>query len=154
MSMSTSSEIVDRLQADIKDAMRARDTARTTALRMFANAIQVEAKAKLRDLSDDEVITVLQRERKRRIEAAESFDQGGAEERAAAERTEAGWLDSYLPEPLDADALAALVDEVVTSLGASSMRDMGPVMKELTARVAGRADGSTLSGAVRARLQG
>lgn len=145
-------ELLEAIQADVKDAMRARDTDRTTALRMFVAAVQNEAKAKLRDLSMQEQIAILSREKKKRVEAAELYDQGGAADKAAAERSQIEMLDKYLPAQLGADELARLVAEAVAETGASSPKEMGAVMKALMPKVAGRADGKAVSAAVQAAL--
>lgn len=145
--------LLERLQADVKDAMKARDSDRVQSLRMFVNSVQTEAKSKLRDLSDDEVVTVLQREKKKRVEAAEAFESGGHPDRAAAEREQAAMLDAYLPAQLSDDELAALVAEAVAETGASGPSDMGTVMKAVMPKVAGRADGKAVSGAVSKALR-
>ncbi len=145
-------ELLEQIQADVKDAMRARDTERTTALRMFVAAVQNEAKAKLRDLSTEEQIAILSREKKKRVEAAELYDQGGAADKAAAERSQIEMLDKYLPAQLGADELAALVAEAVAESGATSPQQMGLVMKALMPKVAGRADGKAVSAAVQSAL--
>ena len=146
--------LLERLQADVKDAMRARDSDRVQSLRMFVNSVQAEAKSKLRDLSDDEVVTVLQREKKKRVEAAEAFDAGGHPDRAAAEREQVAMLDSYLPEQLSDEELAAIVAEAIAETGASDPSQMGAVMKAVMPKVAGRADGKAVSGAVSKALRG
>ncbi len=146
--------LLDRLQADVKDAMKARDSDRVQSLRMFVNSVQTEAKAKLRDLSDDEVVTVLQREKKKRVEAAEAFEAGGHPDRAQAERAQATMLDSYLPEQLSDDELAAIVRDAIAETGASDPSQMGAVMKAVMPKVAGRADGKAVSAAVSSALRG
>lgn len=146
--------ILERIQADTKQAMKDRDTARVQVLRLFVNALQVEAKTKLRDLDAAEEIAVLQRQKKQRIEAAEAFDGGGHPDRAAEERSQAAVLDDYLPEQLSDEELEALVRAVVEEVGATSPKEMGAVMKVLVPRIAGRADGKVVSGAVQAALRG
>jgi uncharacterized protein YqeY len=145
--------LLDRLQADVKDAMKARDSGRVQSLRMFVNAVQGEAKDKLRDLTDDEVVTVLQRERKKRVEAAEAFEAGGHPDRAAAEREQSAMLDAYLPEQLTPEQLDDLVRTAISEAGAEGPSDMGAVMKVLMPKVAGRADGKAVSGAVSKALR-
>ena len=146
--------LLDRLQSDVKEAMKARDSDRVQSLRMFVNSVQTEAKSKLRDLSDDEVVTVLQREKKKRVEAAEAFEAGGHPDRAEAERTQAAMLDEYLPEQLSDEELQALVAAAIAETGASAPSDMGTVMKAVMPKVAGRADGKAVSSAVGAALRG
>jgi uncharacterized protein len=151
--MPAMSQLLERIQADVKDAMRARDAERVQSLRMFVNAVQGEAKAKLRELSDDEVVAVLQRERKKRVEAAEAFESGGHPDRGAAEREQAEMLDAYLPEELSPRELDELVTSAIAEVGAAGPSDMGAVMKAVMPRVAGRADGKAVSGAVSRALR-
>lgn len=145
--------LLDRLQNDVKDAMKARDSERVQSLRLFVNAVQNEAKAKLRDLQDDEVVTVLQREKKKRIEAAEAFEAAGHADRAATERDQAALLEGYLPEQLEARQLDDLVRSAIVEVGAEGPSDMGAVMKAVMPKVAGRADGKAVSSAVSRALR-
>lgn len=144
--------LLDQLQSDVKSAMKARDSGRVQTLRMFVNALQTEAKAKLRDLDTAEEVQVLQREKKRRLEAAAAFDDAGSAERASQERSQAALLDGYLPQQLSEAELDNLVNEAIAEVGASGPRDLGAVMKAVMPRVAGRADGAAISGAVRRKL--
>ena len=146
--------LLDRLQYDVKEAMKARDSDRVQSLRMFVNSVQNEAKSKLRDLEDTEVVAVLQREKKKRVEAAEAFEAGGHPDRAAAEREQAALLDGYLPEQLSDEELDALVGEAIAEIGAEGPQAMGAVMKAVMPKVAGRADGKAVSGAVNRALRG
>src|SRR5215203_1990338 len=141
------STILERVQQDTRDAMKAGDRERVGALRMIANALQQEAK----EGKDDEV-TVLRRERKRRIEAATAFREGGGDERAAAEEAEAELIGDYLPAELSDEELAELVDAAISEAGASEAKDMGKVMSAVMPKVDGRADGKRVSAAVRERL--
>ncbi len=144
----------ERLQSDLTTAMRARDLTRTATLRMALTAISTAEVAgkEARQLSDDEVVAVLTKEAKKRREAADAYRDGGRAESAAAEEAEAVIIAEYLPEPLTDDELNSLVDEAIAEAGAESPRDMGKVMKLLTPRVAGRADGKTVAAAVKNRL--
>jgi len=146
----------DRLRGDLTDAMKARDEVRTRTLRMALTSITREEVAgqSARELSDDEVISVLTREAKRRREAAEAFAAAGRDEQAAAERAEGVILDGYLPAQLSDEELAAMVAAVIDETGASGMAAMGQVMRALTPRVAGRADGARVAAEVRRRLSG
>ncbi len=146
--------LLERLQSDVKDAMKARDTDRVQSLRLFVNAVQNESKAKLRDLEDDEVVTVLQREKKKRIEAAEAFEAAGHADRAGTERDQAALLDGYLPEQLDEAELDRIVAETVAEVGAEGPSAMGAVMKAVMPKVQGRADGKLVSAAVNRALRG
>ena len=146
----------DRLRGDLTAAMKARDEVRTRTLRMALTSVTREevAGSSARELSDDEVISVLTREAKRRREAAEAFAAAGRDEQAAAERAEGVILDAYLPAQLSDDEIAALVAAVIDETGASGMAAMGQVMKTVTPRVAGRADGARVAAEVRRRLAG
>ena len=144
----------DRLRADLTTAMKARDEVRVRTLRMALTSVTNEevAGTSARELSDDEVTAVLTREAKRRREAAEAFADAGREEQAAAERAEGDVLAVYLPAQLSDDELAALVSAAIDETGATGMKGMGQVMKVLTPRVAGRADGGRVAAEVRRRL--
>ena len=139
--------ILERVQEDVKVAMKAGERDRVGALRMVVNALQQEAK----EGSDDEV-GALQRERKRRLDAAESLRGGGREEAAAAEESEARMIEGYLPEQLTDEKLGEMVASAVEEAGASEPKHMGQVMKALMPKVGGRADGKRVSQAVRERL--
>jgi hypothetical protein len=139
--------ILEQVQADTRDAMKARERNRVGALRLIANALQQEAK----EGKNDEV-TVLRRERKRRLEAADAYREGGSEDRAASEESEAELIQGYLPAELPEDELAKLVDAAVEETGAGGPQDMGKVMGMVMPRVDGRADGKRVSEAVRSRL--
>jgi hypothetical protein len=147
-------ELKERLRADLNAAMRARDQVRMRTLRMALTSITNEevAGAAARDLTDDEVLKVLTREARKRREAAEAFSAAGRSDQAAAERAEGDVLAGYLPAQLSDDELAALVDAAMAETGASGMAAMGQVMKTVTPRVAGRADGARVAAEVRRRL--
>jgi len=148
--------LAEQLQADLTTAMKGRDAVTVSVLRMAIAAVKEAAVAgdSARELSDDEVVTVLTREAKRREEAAAAFADSGRPERATAELAERDILARYLPAPLTDDELAALVDEVLTEGGFDSPKQMGQAMKATNARVAGRADGRTVAALVKARLAG
>lgn len=145
-----------QINDDLKASMKARDKARTGALRMLLaslkNAAVAEGKGPQGELADEEVVRLVQTEVKRRREAAAAFREGGREESAAAEEAEAAVYEAYLPAQLDDDELAAVVDETIAEVGASGPQDMGQVMKAVMPKVQGRADGSRVSGVVKARL--
>lgn len=147
-------EIKERIRADLNDAMRARDQVRLRALRMaLASIINEEVSGQSpRELSGDETIKVLTRETKKRREAAEAFESAGRAERAADERAEGEVLAAYLPAQLDDDELATLVAAAIAETGAAGMSAMGTVMKTLTPRVSGRADGARVAAEVRRQL--
>ena len=147
-------ELKERLRADLNAAMRARDQVRMRTLRMALTSITNEEVAgdSARDLTDDEVLEVLTREAKKRREAAKFFSDAGRSDQAAAERAEGDVLAGYLPAQLSDDELAVLVDAAIAETGASGMAGMGQVMKTVTPRVAGRADGARVAAEVRRRL--
>ena len=143
-----------QLRSDLTSAMKARDELRSATIRMALTAITNEEVAGevARELSDDEVLKVLGREAKKRKEAAEAFAGAGRAAQAAREVAEGEVLAAYLPAQLSDEELQALVDAAVAESGAEGPRAMGSVMKVLTPRVAGRADGSRVAAAVKARL--
>jgi uncharacterized protein len=147
-------ELKERLRADLNEAMRARDQVRLRTLRLALTSITNEevAGASARDLTDDEIVRVLTREARKRREAAEAFSAAGRADQAAAERAEGDVLAAYLPAQLSDEELAALVMAAIDETGAAGMPAMGQVMKTVTPRVAGRADGARVAAEVRRRL--
>jgi len=141
--------IVEQIKADMLSAMRAKEKERVGALRLLLSELQKAAK----EGPDDEV-TVLRRERKRRVEAARAFREGGREDLAAGEEAEAEIISAYLPAELSDQELTEIVERVVSETGASSVKDMGNVMKQVMAAAGARADGKRVSGLVRAALGG
>jgi len=144
--------LVERLEGEVKDAMLARDALRRDALRLILNSLRTAEKDLQRPLSDDEELQVLQRERKRRNEAAEAFRAGGREEQATQEEAELAILEEFMPEPLSEEELERIVDDAIAETGATSLRDMGRVMADVMPQVAGRADGSAVGQIVREKL--
>jgi uncharacterized protein YqeY len=144
--------LVQQLEVEVKDAMLARDGTRRDALRLILNSLRGAEKDLQRPLSGDEELQVLQRERKRRIEAAEAFRAGGREEQAAQEETELAILEEFMPAPLSEEELERIVDDAIAETGATSLRDMGRVMADVMPQVAGRADGSFVGQLVREKL--
>jgi uncharacterized protein YqeY len=142
-----SDSILERVQADTRDAMKAGERDRVQALRMIANSIQQDAK-----MGEGDAVAVLQRERKKRVEAAEAYEKAGRGEQAGAERTEAEIIADYLPEQISDEELGELVDEAIERTGASTQKDMGKVIGAVMGQVKGRADGKRVSTAVRERL--
>jgi uncharacterized protein len=139
--------ILERVQADTRAAMKAGERERVGALRLVTNALQQDAK-----VGRDDEVAVLRRERKRRLEAATAFREGGNEARADAEESEAELIQAYLPAELSDEELASLADAAIEEAGASGAGDMGKAMGVAMAKVDGRADGKRVSEAVRARL--
>ena len=144
--------LVTRLEGEVKDAMLARDATRRDALRLILNSLRSAEKDLQRPLSGDEELQVLQRERKRRNEAAEAFRAGGREEQAVQEETELAILEEFMPEPVSEEELEQIVDDAIAETGATSLRDMGRVMADVMPQVAGRADGSFVGQLVREKL--
>jgi uncharacterized protein len=144
----------DQLRADLTAAMKARDDTRTRTLRMALTAISTEevSGSAAHDLTDEQVIRILTREAKRRREAATAFAEAGRADQAAAEEAEEKVLTGYLPAQLDDADLAALVAAAIAETGAQGPSGIGPVMKVVTPRVAGRADGSRIAAMVRSQL--
>lgn len=139
--------ILEQVQSDTRDAMKAGERDRVAALRLIADALQKDLKG-----GGDDEIAVLRRERKRRLEAAEAYRDGGSADRAESEEAEAREIERYLPEELSDADLEAAVDEAIAESGASAPGDMGKVMGAVMPKVGGRADGKRVSAIVRARL--
>jgi uncharacterized protein len=139
--------VLEQVQADVRTAMKAGERERAGALRMIVDSLQKDAK-----LGDGDEVAVLQRERKKRIEAADAYRDAGRTEQAEAEGFEAELIEGYLPQQLSDEELAELVGAAVEETGASEQRQMGDVMKALMPKVGGRADGKRVSAAVRERL--
>jgi hypothetical protein len=144
--------LIARLEGELKDAMVARDAERRNTLRLILASLRGAEKELQRPLHDDEELQVLQRERKRRREAAEGFRAGGREEQAEAEERELAVLEEFMPEPLSEGDLEEIVDDAIAEVGATSMRDFGRVMADVMPQVSGRADGSAVSQLVKEKL--
>jgi uncharacterized protein YqeY len=142
----------NQITEDMKSAMKAGDKDRLKVVRLMMAAIkQVEVDSRS-ELDDAGVLGVLEKMVKQRRDSVEQFEKGGREDLAASERAEIEVLQTYLPEQLTVDEIAALVDEVIAATGAESIRDMGKVMGQIKARAAGRADMGTVSATVKERL--
>lgn len=148
------STLKDRLRSDLTTAMKSRDELRAATLRMVLAAVTTEEVAgkEARVLRDDEVVTVLGREAKKRREAAEAFGSAGRVEQADRERAEGAVIEDYLPAQLSDDELGSMVSAAIEEAGATDPRGMGAVMKILTPRVAGRAEGARVATEVRRQL--
>jgi uncharacterized protein len=145
----------ERIDSDLKDAMRAKDAARLGVLRMLKSALKysaIEKSGPEAQLDDTEATQVIRKQVKQRQDSVESFEKGGRPELAAKEKDELAILQAYLPQGLTADELARIVGETIRELGATSRAQMGAVMKALQEKVAGRADGRTLSQEVQQQL--
>ena len=144
--------MIKRIETELTDAIRAHDELRRDTLRLILAALRSAEKKLLRPLSGDEELQVLQRERKRRIEAAEAFRAGDRPEKAAREEAELKILEEFMPAPLSQEELEEIVDNAVAAVGATNVRDLGRVMADVMPQVSGRADGSVVSQLVREAL--
>ncbi len=142
-----SDSILERIQDDTRTAMKAGERDRVGTLRMLASSLQQDEKE-----GDGDAVAVLQRERKKRIEAAEAFESGGRAEQAEAERAEATLIEGYLPEQVSDEELASIVAAAIESTGAADVKEMGKVIGIVMPQVKGRADGKRVSTMVRERL--
>ena len=144
--------LIAQMEDELKQATLARDNARRDALRLLLSALRSAEKELQRPLTEDEELQVLQRERKRRIEAAEAFRGGGRTDQAEAEEQELAVLEAFMQEPLSEEELEEIVDDAIAENGATSMRDFGRVMADVMPQVSGRADGSVVSQLVKEKL--
>ena len=147
--------VIERVDSDLKEAMRAKDATRLGVLRMLKSALKYAAIAKSgaeAELNDAEAAQVIRKQAKQRQDSIESFEKGGRTELADKEREELSILNAYLPQQMNSDELTKIVRETIAEVGASSKAQMGAVMKALQAKVAGRVDGKTLSSEVQKQL--
>jgi len=145
----------EKIDQDYIQAMKARDTARSSNLSFLRAQIKnVGIDKRVEKVSDEDVISVIKKQVKQRQESITQFTAGGRAELAAKEQAEMDLLKAYLPAEMSADALAAVVDEVIKATGAASIKDMGKVMKEVLARTAGKADNQAVGALVKQRLSG
>jgi uncharacterized protein YqeY len=144
--------LITEIEEELREARLARDDARRDALALILNALRSGQKELQRPLSDDEELQVLQRERKKRVEAMEAYEAAGRDEAAKREEFELDVLEEFMPEPLGEEELEEIVDDVIAEVGATSLRDLGRVMADVMPRVSGRADGSVVSQLVREKL--
>ena len=151
------SQLLEQLRTDLNAAMKSRDQVTTSTIRMVLSAIQVASVAgdEAADLSDQEIIAVLRSEAKRRVEAAELYEQAGRTEQALAEKSEREVIEKYLPAAMDDAALQTLVDEEIAAAreaGAEGPQAMGRVIKAVKDRAGDAADGGRIAGLVKASL--
>ena len=144
--------LIARIAEELAAARRERDNERRDALSLILSNLRSAEKELQRELNDQEELQVLQRERKKRVEAAEAFRDGGNEERAEGEERELAVIEEFMPEPLSEEELETIIDDAIAECGATSMRDLGRVMADVMPQVAGRADGSAVSQLVREKL--
>jgi hypothetical protein len=149
--------LAERVDEDLKQAMRDKNAAKLGVLRMLKSALKYAAIEKAGangELNDAEAVQVIRKQVKQRQDSIESFEKGGRAELAAKEKDELSILQSYLPQAMSSDDLSKIVRETITEVGATSKAQMGAVMKALQPKVAGRADGKTLSAEVQKQLSG
>ena len=149
--------IAERIDSDLKDAMRAKDAGKLGVLRMLKSALKyaaIEKPGAEGGLGDNEAVQVIRKQVKQRQDSIESFETGGRPELAEKEKEELAILNAYLPQAMSADELSAMVRDVIAETGATSRAQMGAVMKVLQTKLAGRADGKTLSQEVQRQLGG
>jgi uncharacterized protein YqeY len=144
--------LIAEIETELKQAIKGRDTDRRDALRLILSALRAAEKEIQRPLHEDEELQVLQRERKRRLEAIEAYRTAGREQRAEREEDELDVLEEFMPEPLSEQELERIVDDAIAENGATSLRDLGRVMADVMPQIAGRADGSAVSQLVREKL--
>ena len=144
----------ETINVALKGAIRSKDQAALTSLRLLLTAMKVREKEICRSLRDDEILAVISSQIKQRREAIEQFRQGGREDLVQAEESELRVLQSYLPEQLSDEDLAKVIDGIIADVGAVNAKDMGKVMKAAMAKLAGRADGRTVNALVKAKLGG
>jgi uncharacterized protein len=144
--------LIADIEEELKSARRERDDQRRDALALILNALRTAEKELQRPLSEEESLQVLQRERKKRVEAMEAFDAAGREEQADREEFELDVIEEFMPDQLSEEELEEVVDDVIAEVGATSIRDLGRVMADVMPRVSGRADGSVVSQLVREKL--
>jgi len=147
--------LLERVDSDLKEAMRARDATRLGVLRMLKSALKYAAIAKSgaeAELSEAEAVQVIRKQARQRQDSIESFEKGGRVELAKREKEELSILNGYLPQAMSGDELAKIVRETIAETGATSKAQMGAVMKAVQAKVAGRADSRTLSAEVQKQL--
>lgn len=144
--------MVDKLQQDLQAAQLARDEVKVSTLRLLISEIKNAEIAKGGQLLEEDLISVVQKEAKKRKEAIEAFRLGGREDSAKKEESELAILSAYLPAQMSTEELTKLVDEAINELGANSVADMGKVIGVVMGKVKGQADGGTVSGIVKQKL--
>jgi uncharacterized protein len=143
----------DKINADYIQAMKDRDSVRSTAVNFLRAKIKdVKVEKRVEKVADEDIIAVIKKQVKQRMDSISQFNNGGRADLAAKEEAEMALLKAYLPAEMSTEALTAIVDEVIKSTGASSIKDMGKVMKEVQAKVAGKADNQAVSALVKSRL--
>ena len=144
--------LIARIEEELAAARRDRNAERRDALSLILSQLRSAEKELQRPLHDEEELQVLQRELKKRLEAAEAFRTGGRDEQAESEERELEVLEEFMPEPLSEEELETIIDDAIAECGATSLRHLGRVMADVMPQVAGRADGSAVSQLVREKL--
>ncbi len=144
--------LIAELEEDLTEAIKAGEESRRDTLRLILSELRSAEKDLQRPLDESEELQVLQRERKKRVEAAQAFRDAGRDKQADQEEDELEVIEDYMPEPISEDELEQIVDDAIAETGATSLRDLGRVMADVMPQVAGRADGSTVSAFVREKL--
>lgn len=144
--------VTETIDRDITAAMKAGEADKLSVLRLVKNSMNVAAKEKKADLTDEDAVRVLQKEAKQRKDSIASYKEGGRDDLANKEEAELAIIETYLPEQMSAEEITAIVDEAISSTGASSMQDMGKVMGAVTAKTTGKADGGEVAKIVREKL--
>lgn len=142
----------EKLQKDLVEAMRARDTLKVDVIRLLRNSIRQKEIELKKELTDDEVVKILNNAARQRKESIKAYEAGGREDLVEREKRELEIIESYLPERLSQEELIKIVEDVIKEVGASSLRDIGKVMPKVMAMVKGRADGSEVQAIVRSKL--
>lgn len=145
-------QLLKKLQDEMKTAMKSGDKDRLSVIRMLISEIKKVQIDKKKELTDEEIIQVLQRYAKQRKESIKQYREAGREDLAQKEEAELKVVQEFLPQPLSEEKIEQIIEQVISELGASSMKDMGRVMKSVMERVKGRADGSTVSSIVKKKL--
>lgn len=148
----SASPLFDKINADLVTAMKAKNEAATSALRMLKSALKYKEVDLKRELKDEEVVEVLAKQAKQRKESIEGFEKGGRAEMVAKEKAELSLIEQYLPASLGDEELAKLIEEAIRATGAAGPKDMGKVMGVLTPKIKGRADMGKVSGLVKSKL--
>jgi len=144
--------LIAEIQDELEVAMKERDAPRRDTLRLILANLRSAEKELQRELNEQEELQVLQRERKKRLEAAEAFRAAGKVDRAEAEEDELEVIEEFMPEPLSEEELESIIDDAIAECGATSLRQLGRVMADVMPQVAGRADGAAVSQLVREKL--
>ncbi len=147
-------ELLERLQEDLKNSMKAKDGTRVSVLRFLLAAVKNREIANKGPLEDEQVLQEITSSAKRRRESIDAFREAGRQDLVEKEEAELAILNDYLPEPMSEEDLRSLIQEVITATGASSMGDLGAVMKQVMPRISGQADGKLVNQIVREILSG